>query len=332
MRNTPAISVDMKEIVPDIFRIRIPSLSSFGKLNSYLIKGEKKSALIDVGTYEPIHKPLFDKALERAGVSWDEISILLTHAHADHLGGLEYLWKKDMLVYSGMYSLLQQKQRHQNRLNNFLPAFTAFKKKTPQVGSVSFREEAAALYAPHIEAPLQQVKDGDIIDFGRYCFEAIETPGHDFCEICFWEPQARLFFSGDHLIQSITPSIYVEAFDDELGNYFKSLNKVSAYDAKLILPGHGDEFHDMHAITEKISTHHAKRVELTYEVVDSGVEEFIAITYALLEKPHRISWEQRSIAAQWKAVCETIGYLNYLEKRKRIVRSSYEESFFFHTR
>ncbi|MGI6105037.1 MAG: MBL fold metallo-hydrolase [Raoultibacter sp.] len=319
--------LEMEEVAPDIFQIHVPSLKAFGRLNSYLIRGNNNSALVDVGYDADISKTVFDAALDKLGISWDSVSILATHAHADHLGGLERIWKPGMPVFSSMDDLSQQRRRLRTRFDNFLPPLRAFKKNIPDVGTMLDEEVEAAMYSPRIDAPLTTVHDGDVIEIGNYKLEVIETPGHDFCEICFWEPENKIMFSGDHIIESITPSIYVEGFDDELGDFFESLEKVSRYDAKLILPGHGHVFTDIKASTQKIINHHTRRVDQTFEIVSAGTKEFIAIVYTLLNQPRRIPWEKRSAAGQWKAVCETIGYLNYLEHRNLVLRTPTNESF-----
>jgi len=101
----------------------------------------------------------------------------------------------------------------------------------PESAVEKHRESSISLPGSRIH-PL---RDGDTLSVGQYHFRCVETPvtlpGH----LCLFEPEAGIFFSGDHILDSITPNISGGPENDPLGDFEASLDKVAAYDIRLVL-------------------------------------------------------------------------------------------------
>ena len=72
--------------------------------------------------------------------------------------------------------------------------------------------------------------DGETITTGLFTFKVIWTPGHSSGHICLYEPEKKIFLSGDHILPTITPnvSVHPQAIENPLGRYFDSLNELKA--------------------------------------------------------------------------------------------------------
>ena len=102
----------------------------------------------------------------------------------------------------------------------------------------------------------RRVEDGDVIDLGNFSLRVIETPGHADGEICLYDEDRKILFSGDHVIGTGTTFVghswremsMGKTFEmvnstnhkkDILTVYLESLEKLQSLDLKLILSAHG---------------------------------------------------------------------------------------------
>ncbi|GAI37601.1 unnamed protein product, partial [marine sediment metagenome] len=75
------------------------------------------------------------------------------------------------------------------------------------------------------------LKEGDAISIGDYLFKCIETPGHTPGHMCLYEPDKKIFISGDHILSDITPNISLFSNEENpLKEYLISLDKVYNFD------------------------------------------------------------------------------------------------------
>lgn len=85
--------------------------------------------------------------------------------------------------------------------------------------------------------PDRRPVDGERLEFGGFRLTAIHTPGHASNCVCYLHDDARLLFTGDHVLEGVTPVILPP--DGDMAAYFASLAKLSQYDFERIAPGHG---------------------------------------------------------------------------------------------
>ncbi len=193
-----------------MFLERIPA--GIYAVNCYVLgdKATNKAAVIDPGgDVDRIMKMLEDNNLELE-------YIMLTHAHVDHIGGVqELISKTGVSVYmhnDDLYMLV-------NGVAN----------------------QSVALGGPVVEAKIDEhvefVEDGDILELGELELSIIHTPGHTEGGISI--QTGNFIFTGDTLFASS-----IGRSDLEGGNETKLLdsikNKLFVLDEDLtVLPGHG---------------------------------------------------------------------------------------------
>jgi glyoxylase-like metal-dependent hydrolase (beta-lactamase superfamily II) len=86
-------------------------------------------------------------------------------------------------------------------------------------------------------APEQRPRDGERLSVGDGSLVAIHTPGHASNCVCYLLESERLLFTGDHVLEGVSPVILPP--DGDMAAYMNSLHKLHAYDFERIAPGHG---------------------------------------------------------------------------------------------
>lgn len=79
--------------------------------------------------------------------------------------------------------------------------------------------------------------DGEHLSLGGVELIAIHTPGHASNCVCYLWQRERLLFTGDHVLEGVSPVILPP--DGDMSEYFASLDKLLLLDFDRIAPGHG---------------------------------------------------------------------------------------------
>jgi glyoxylase-like metal-dependent hydrolase (beta-lactamase superfamily II) len=86
-------------------------------------------------------------------------------------------------------------------------------------------------------APQHLPIDGERLSAGECQLIAIHTPGHASNCVCYLLERERLLFTGDHVLDGVSPVIL--APDGDMSAYLHSLDKLQSHDFERIAPGHG---------------------------------------------------------------------------------------------
>jgi len=80
--------------------------------------------------------------------------------------------------------------------------------------------------------------DGDTVSVGDEVLTVLHTPGHSPDHLAFWIERTRTIFTGDLVIPGRSVMIHTSA-GGNLTEYFASLERLLALDARVLLPAHG---------------------------------------------------------------------------------------------
>ena len=86
-------------------------------------------------------------------------------------------------------------------------------------------------------APQHLPADGECLSVGEHRLVAIHTPGHASNCVCYLLQSERLLFTGDHVLEGVSPVILPP--DGDMSAYLHSLDKLRSHDFERIAPGHG---------------------------------------------------------------------------------------------
>ncbi|MBW1785714.1 MAG: MBL fold metallo-hydrolase [Deltaproteobacteria bacterium] len=208
----------------------------------YLIEDQGGLTIIDarIGTdavFDSVLKCLAEQGFDPSLIH----TILLTHAHTDHIGGIskiKHLSNPRILIPELDVPEATDPVRHvDDIMSPRIRSYYAEKLKGWDLSRHLF--DTCGDWLLDENDQMQVIKDGDEIRAGRYLFEAIWTPGHDVGEMVYWEPEHKMLFTGDLLKTSGTGLPWYSRASGGIDAYLKSLEKIKKLNVKRVLPSHG---------------------------------------------------------------------------------------------
>jgi glyoxylase-like metal-dependent hydrolase (beta-lactamase superfamily II) len=150
----------------------------------------------------------------------------------------------------------------------------------------------------------------------RRRFEAFITPGHTPGHVCLFLPDEKLMFSGDHILQKITPNIGFHPYSgpDPLGDYLQSLRATLALGATRLLPSHGPVVEDPETRIHELLQHHDRRLQSCLEALGSTPQTAYAVSL-------QVFGASLDHFGRWMAMGETLSHLEHLVHQGQVVKA-----------
>ena len=209
--------IDIEELGSGIRR-----LSEFGLVNCYLVEGTERACLIDTGA------GLADMAAVVRSLTGKPLTVLVTHAHEDHLGG--GVWFKEVYVHPAD---LRTARLYFNPLVKM--GFLRMQNNKRKSRGVPYRAAFQRDYRPK----LLPVNEGDTFDLGGRTIETYFTPGHSPGSLTFRDSRTGALFVGDHVnLMTTLQFLCADTVETWLGSAEKTL--ALAGDAPMYV-GHGEK-------------------------------------------------------------------------------------------
>jgi glyoxylase-like metal-dependent hydrolase (beta-lactamase superfamily II) len=314
------------KIIDGIFKLYVPMPDNpLENTNAYLIKSNNGDLLIDTGWNSDISLQALERELQDAGTNIKNVRrIVVTHSHPDHYGLVSKIKKThDVTIYL-----------HRREKEIFRTRY-ALTKEMVQEGSIWFqshgvpKEEMPLMKFPYdsirakdVILPDVELEGGETIAVDPFKLQVIWTPGHSPGHICLFDAEHKLFFSGDHILPSITPNIGLlpGSSRNPLGEFTQSLKSLRNLDVDTVLPGHQKILHDLKKRVDALLHHHESRNQ---EIL-KGLQKEPLTAYQV---SHHIKWlpEQGGLAftelLTWgkvAAVSETLSHLQAMTIEGRI--------------
>lgn len=213
-------------------------------VNFFAVVADDGVTLVDAGVAG--YRSQVDKLLASIGRSTRDIrAVILTHAHADHVGVAELLRKE-----VGAPVFVHERDKDL--------ATTAKATGTNEGSTMPYLRYPAAwrLFAelgrngglkPRPIGEVTMFEDGEELDVpGRP--RVVHTPGHTDGHVVFHFPASDAVIVGDALCtyNPLTgargPQILPKALTRKVSQTLESLDRIAELDARLVLPGHGEPF------------------------------------------------------------------------------------------
>jgi len=300
----------IKEVGVEFYRIVVPMLNNpLRENNCYVIRAGERSLIIDTGMPEERSKEVLTDGLEGLGVDLSQADVLVTHHHWDHVGLGHYLAKGGAKVYLS-----------QPDIDFIKMASAAGPERGIKISHVNGFPEGNGIEEDrkrHNHRSIQYpdfsvMEEGYRFCIGDYTFVAIETPGHTAGHMCFYDPEKKLFLSGDHALGTITPNIFaLPEGDDTLSQYLESLDKVRDYDVDFVLPGHRAIYHNHQERIDQLKKHHQNRTDEVLEILSDGGKTAYEVASRMKWNVKYGGWPNFPPEQRWMAVGESVAHLKY---------------------
>lgn len=328
-----------EELEGGVWRIPVPLPFALRSANVYLLRdGPGDWTLIDSGLGLPADEAALRAGFARAGVALEDLTtIVLTHAHPDHIGLSGLLAEVSgapVYILAGeddrLFRVWGGQGQEADRLYAELEAFyraNGLAEETIAESQTGNRRMRGVLRLPPRDR-LQILRDEEMLRLGRHTYHVFWTPGHSDFHLVLLRDDG-LFVAGDHVLPGITPNIglYPNARPDPLRDYFGALLRVRDLPARLALPGHRRPFADLAGRVDELRAHHEERGEQLARLLDERPEGETAGGLApfLFERPLIRPDDQRF------ALAETLAHLEFLRSEGRIEREEREGQVLYHS-
>lgn len=192
--------------------------------NVYVVDAGEGLIMIDAGA--GMDGPAIERELQNDGYRVQDIRYLVvTHAHADHAVGAPYFLEKSKarLVTSAYEGhILGQPTLLENTMKEYV---------------------AAGFYPPGYRFPGMEadllLEDGDCLELGNICLQALVLPGHTGGGLCLYGniDGREVLFSGDTVLFDGKINL-MSIFDGDLLAYKDSILRLEKLPVDMLLPGH----------------------------------------------------------------------------------------------
>lgn len=197
----------------------------FGRVNAYLIRGEKRSVLVDTGTGKEMEAIFEQVRHKNVGL------IVLTHGHIDHVGGTAFLAQRlcvPIAIHKGDYELLGD-----NTLRELF-ADTLPGKIIKAASEQSFRSSKMPAFEPDFF-----LEDGQSLEEYGVDAQVLALPGHTRGSIGLLADGTELV-AGDAVMNMIKPTPAL-LYEDKSA-MTESIKRIRQSPAVTLYPGHGSPF------------------------------------------------------------------------------------------
>jgi glyoxylase-like metal-dependent hydrolase (beta-lactamase superfamily II) len=290
-------------------------------VNVFLVRNGDSFTIVDTGLQTDESRQALNQKLEELKVPVRRISqILITHIHPDHFGLAAELRERagsELVIHRLEVALMEPRYARAEDLVHDVAEWLNKNGVPPEQAEFLKSASMAAREFVKVVEPDTLLEGAERLPLDGSELEVVWTPGHSPGHCCFYWPERRLLFSGDHLLPKISPNIglHPQSGADPLDDYLDSLGRIERLEVDLVLPAHGDPFRDhrerIHAITE----HHAERKQALLDLAREAEISAWQLAGGLF---HGI--RDRNVFQQRLALQETLAHCQSLAVEGRLLK------------
>lgn len=324
----------IKEVAKDIytFEVKLPN-NTLKALNVYVVKGGGRTVVFDTGFNAEESKMDLLNGLEALDLKIEDVEVVLTHLHSDHVGLVNLFADVGCKVYAGKVDgeLINQMVTNEywDNLEAMIPLYGMEEDEIMTDENPGYKHRLTKTI-DYIE-----LKIGDFFEVGDYCFEILDLSGHTPGHLGFYDKEAQIILSADTILDPITPNITFWGFEypDILNTYVETLYRLQKLKIVQALATH-----------RKIITNHVERIDELVLHHDERLQEILDAMnneedYTVREISANISWRIRADnwdefpkSQKWFATGETMAHLHRLVNTECVSMTEREGTLYFKKR
>ena len=306
--------------------IPIPFPQAGGSVNAYLVEEANGGVLMfDAGLGTPEAEAALEEGFARSGWRFEEVTrIVLSHGHVDHYGAAQTVIERagkpvPVLAHpADIAKVAESGWRWRDRM----PLYATYLAKLgvpAELVSAIGKELGGGFTMARRLAEVTALQAGEMLHVKHAALEVHHMPGHTPGLLCLYDRRHRIFFSGDHLLEKVSPNPIMELGPKgEEGRvkpllaYVESVGKLHDLEVDLVLPGHGPPFGHHRRVIDGLLRFYGKRQGKIREALQKEPLTGYQVTQALFP------WARAGDL--FLVISETVANLEVLEARGEVSR------------
>lgn len=310
-----------KEIYPNIYHLEVPLRNNPLKaLNCYIIKGEQ-SLVIDTGFDTQENRDLLRKAFEDLDINPKSARLFLTHLHSDHTGLAHYLDELGLEVYIGEVDGEFLRAMPDRNSHHWQGIIKLAELQGLEEDQLILDDHPGFKFRPKALPQLNYTSEAQSFQVAGYNFSVLDLPGHTPGLQALYEADQGLLFSGDHLLEDITPNItfWGEKYGDSLGIYLDNLDKLRTMNISKIFSSHRRLPQDHLKRIDELAYHHEERLKEVLAILEAnGPSTVREVTRSMNWDIRAKDWDDFPSSQKWFAAGEAHAHLVHLREKNQI--------------
>jgi glyoxylase-like metal-dependent hydrolase (beta-lactamase superfamily II) len=192
----------IEKILPGLHRVVVPLPGNpLKEINSYVLTSSDRNLIIDTGMKRPECQEVLEAGLDEIGVDLERTDFISTHLHADHAGLISTLLRSGSRAFMGTLDAQVMKIDFAHLTKTIPLSEYAIRSGFPaEEVRASLHNHPGNKYSSETRVPYIPLEGGETFEVGAYRLEVVATPGHTNGHISLYEPEKKIFFSGDHVL------------------------------------------------------------------------------------------------------------------------------------
>lgn len=298
--------------------VSLPTPFGVGEVNTYVIVTDPVT-MVDAGVNTVAAENALKLGFAAKGLFLETVErILITHGHPDHCGlaplicngtktAKAYMGEKecDRIADTGPAWEYSRRLQEAGFPEDLLKRLTKLERRTQRVHKVA-------------RLCCNPISDGEVFEFQDFELHAVELPGHTDGHMGFLEPEGRVLFAGDTLLEHGQPNCLLEPTLEPEGDspdrrrhslkqYLETLDRLQEMELSMVYPGHGPVITNPAETICYMRRHHARRLDRINECLDNRGSTAFEVSQELY--PGVEAYER------FLAVSEVIAHLDVLVSR-----------------
>lgn len=272
-------------MLPDnLFLLRQEETMWPASANVLLIPDAEGASLVDVGCGREEAYLRLKGFLRSRGFGIEDVhTVVLTHAHPDHMGAMRYLLEETsprVYLHPEEIPLAAEPSRLNHTFDIELP-FRYGMDLIPRERADIFEYFRPLCPMARAEAT-HQLRPGETIALGEFSFEVVLTPGHAPGLVSLFERRTGLLLSADAVGEVVA---WYAPSSGGLTGFLEGLDRLSRLPARLLVPSHGGPSPRPREEIERTRRRLLKREERVFRELAAGPLSFPELVARIFKSP-----------------------------------------------